>query len=129
MNPEQYMRILTDACNATVTSRLRLATNIPVCDGDGYVRAIRRDSSVGDSPCPPSPPRRGAASAASRPAASRPAAAPANADSDVDEEDDANEEDDNDCDVETSGMCDAGHVISDDEIVVGALVAVPFLFR
>ena len=26
-------------------------------------------------------------------------------------------------------MCDAGHVLSDDEVVVGARVAVPFLFR
>lgn len=127
MNPEQYMRILTDARNATVTSRL--ATNIPVCDGDGYVRAIRRGSSVGDSPCPPSPPRRGPAATAARPASSRTPPTPNHADSDVDEDDDADDEDDNECDVETSGMCDAGHVLSDDEVVVGARVAVPFLFR
>ena len=48
------MRILSDARSANVTSRL--AINTPVCDGDGYVKAIRRGGSVGDSPCPPSPP-------------------------------------------------------------------------
>ena len=32
MNPDQYMRILSDARSANVTSRL--ATNIQVCDGD-----------------------------------------------------------------------------------------------
>ena len=123
MNPEQYMRILTDARNASVTSRL--ATNIPVCDGDGYVQAIRRGSGVGDSPCPPSPPRRGAAAASARPASVRSPPAPDNTDSDVDEDED--DEDDNECDVQTSGMCDAGHVLSDDEVVVGARVAVPFV--
>ena len=121
MNPEQYMRILSDARSANVTSRL--ATNIPVCDGDGYVQAIRRGSGVGDSPCPPSPPRRGS-SASPR----QPAAAP-DAESGEDDDDGACDADEIECDVETSGMCDAGHVLDDDEVVVGARVAVPFTFR
>ena len=121
MNPEQYMRILSDARSANVTSRL--ATNIPVCDGDGYVQAIRRGGGVGDSPCPPSPPRRGS-SASPR----QPAAAP-DAESGEDDDDGACDADEIECDVETSGMCDAGHVLDDDEVVVGARVAVPFTFR
>ena len=121
MNPEQYMRILSDARSANVTSRL--ATNIPVCDGDGYVQAIRRGSGVGDSPCPPSPPRRGSS------ASPRQLAAAPDAESGEDDDDGACDADEIECDVETSGMCDAGHVLDDDEVVVGARVAVPFTFR
>ena len=51
MIPEQYMRILSDARSANVTSRL--ASNIPVCDGDGYVQAIRRGGSVWRLSLPP----------------------------------------------------------------------------
>ena len=122
MNPEQYMCILSDARSANVASRL--ATNIPVRDGDGYVRAIRRGRSVGDSPCPPSPPRRGSSSAPPRPSA-----ALSDADSGEDDDDNARDDDVDDCDVETSGMCDAGRVLSDGDVVVGARVAVLFRFH
>ena len=48
---------------------------------------------------------------------------------DEDDGDGACDADDVECDVETSGMCDAGHVLNDDEVVIGARVAVPFTFR
>ena len=121
MNLEPYMRILSDARSANVTSRL--ATNILVCGGDGYVQAIRRGGSVGDSSCPPSPPRRGSSSSLRQPAA-----APSDVESGEDGDDSACDADDVECDVETLGMCDTGRPPNDVDVVVGARVAVPFTF-
>ena len=74
-------------------------------------------------PAPPSPPRRGSSSSPWQPAV------PPEPESGEDDNDDACDAGEVECNVETSGMCDAGNVLDHDEIVVGARVAVPFTFR
>lgn len=118
MEPGEYENNILTAIGAPITSRL--ARNLPVVDADDCV-AFLSDSldelTEHPNPTPFRAPLPGPVSPPSS-AQKRRTLFPA--------DDGADADDDNECEVESSGLCDAGPLLADESIVENVPVAVPF---
>ena len=118
LEPADYERLLVSAIGAPITSRL--SRNLPTIDADACVAHLS-DAIAGitGDPVPRSP--------LARPTSNRPPSTPLPDDAPrralaFDDEDG----DEFECEVETSGLCDAGAPVDHEDLVPGAAVAVPF---
>jgi hypothetical protein len=118
MEPADYERLLLSAIGAPITSRL--SRNLPTIDADACVAHLSDAiTGVTGDPTPRSPL---AHLTNGRPSSTPlPADAPNRALAFDDESVDEFE-----CEVETSGLCDAGALVGHENLVPGAAVAVPF---
>ena len=120
MEPAEYESYILAAIGAPITSRL--AQHLPIIDADACVAHLTDSlDDLADDSLPR--PR--------RPALSRLTNTPPPRSSDAARRSlafDAADEDESEseCEVEASGLCDAGRLIDDENIVRGAAVAVPF---
>ena len=120
MEPAEYEKFLLSAISAPITSRL--SRNLPTIDADDCVAHLS-DAVSGFSDC--SPARR---PLARLPAGIRatPLTPPRHSAQQTLNFDDEDDDDAFDCEVEASGLCDAGNPIGRENIAPGIEVAVPF---
>ena len=121
MEPAEYEKFLLSAISAPITSRL--SRNLPTIDADDCVAHLS-DAVAGFSDW--SPVRRPLARLHTRARASPPPTPPRDSSRQVLNFDDEDDDDAFDCEVEASGLCDAGHPIGRENIAPGGEVAVPF---
>ena len=121
MEPAEYERFLLSAISAPITSRL--SRNLPTTDADDCVAHLS-DAVAGFSDY--SPARQPLARLPARAGVSPPLTPPRSTSQRILNFDDEDDGGAFDCEVEASGLCDAGPPIGRENIAPGGEVAVPF---
>ena len=121
MEPAEYEKFLLSAISAPITSRL--SRNLPTIDADACVAHLS-DAVAGFSDSPPA--RRPLTRLPTGARASPPPTPTRSSARQVLNFDDEDSDDAFDCEVESSGLCDAGPLIGNENIAAGDEVAIPF---